>query len=97
MNPYQFRISVIVLFVVFLVVTPLKSEAKDTTGFQFGGYMRSGFGGGFENLALGQVARFSLAFPGGSIDELSSNGSVRPVNRFVLYKTTLDLTCTTWM
>lgn len=51
----------------------------------------SGFGGGFEDLALGSFAKLSLAFLGGSIDELASNGSVQPVNEFVFNKTTLDL------
>jgi maltoporin len=52
----------------------------------------SGFGGGFEDLRLGNTAKLSLAYLGGSIDELSSSGSVQPENEFMLNKTTLDLT-----
>ena len=51
----------------------------------------SGFGGGFEDLRVGRTALVSLAFLGGSIDELAPNGSVQPENEFVLNKTTLDL------
>jgi len=51
----------------------------------------SGFGGGFEGWSLGRAMKFSLALLGGSIDDLSSNGSVVPVNQFVLNKTTADL------
>jgi maltoporin len=51
----------------------------------------SGFGGGFEDLVIGRQVKLSLAFLGGSIDELASNGSVQPVNEFVLNKTTFDL------
>jgi len=51
----------------------------------------SGFGGGFEDLRIGGLANLSLAFLGGSIDELTSSGSVQPVNEFVLNKTTIDL------
>jgi len=52
----------------------------------------SGFGGGFEDLLLGQSVKLSLAYLGGSIDELTSRGSVQPLNEFVFNKTTLDLT-----
>jgi maltoporin len=52
----------------------------------------SGFGGGFEDLLVGRSAKLSLAYLGGSIDELSSSGSVQPLNEFMLNKTTLDLT-----
>ncbi|MEN8202735.1 MAG: carbohydrate porin [Bacteroidota bacterium] len=52
----------------------------------------SGFGGGIEDLLIGNSAKISLAYLGGSIDELSSNGSVQPLNEFVFNKTTLDLT-----
>lgn len=51
----------------------------------------SGFGGGFEDLEIGRMGTLAVTFLGGSIDELSSNGSVQPVNEFVLNKTTLDL------
>lgn len=50
----------------------------------------SGFGGGFENLKLGNAMNFSFAFLGGSIDNLQSNGNVYPENRFALQKTTFD-------
>lgn len=52
----------------------------------------SGFGGGFEDLLFGKSAKLSLAYLGGSIDELTSSGSVQPTNEFVFNKTTLDLT-----
>ncbi len=51
----------------------------------------SGFGGGFEDLQVGTFGALSLAFLGGSIDELTSSGSVQPENEFVLNKTTIDL------
>lgn len=51
----------------------------------------SGFGGGIENLQIGKSMKLSLAYLGGSIDELTSNGNVQPVNEFVFNKTTLDL------
>lgn len=51
----------------------------------------SGFGGGFEDLAIGNFANLALAFLGGSIDELTSRGSVQPLNEFTFNKTTLDL------
>jgi maltoporin len=51
----------------------------------------SGFGGGFENLLIGNSVKLSMAYLGGSIDELASNGSVQPVNEFLFNKTTLDL------
>jgi maltoporin len=51
----------------------------------------SGFGGGFEDLRIGNLGNLSLAFLGGSIDEFTSRGSVQPENEFVLNKTTLDL------
>ena len=51
----------------------------------------SGFGGGFEGLRIGNFGDLSLAFLGGSIDELTSSGSVQPENEFVLNKTTFDL------
>ena len=52
----------------------------------------SGFGGGFEDLVLGNSFKLSLAYLGGSIDQLTSNGNVQPSNQFLLNKTTLDLT-----
>lgn len=51
----------------------------------------SGFGGGFEDLMLGESLKLSLAFLGGSIDQLTSNGTVLPTNEFGFNKTTLDL------
>jgi len=51
----------------------------------------SGFGGGFEDLQLGSRLKLAVAFLGGSIDELSPNGSVRPQNEFMFNKTTLDM------
>lgn len=51
----------------------------------------SGFGGGFEDLLLWNSLRLSLAYLGGSIDQLTSNGNVQPSNQFLLNKTTLDL------
>jgi len=51
----------------------------------------SGFGGGFEDLRLGSFGNLSVAFLGGSIDELTSSGSVQPENEFVLNKTTIDM------
>jgi len=52
----------------------------------------SGFGGGFENLLLWNSVKLSVAFLGGSIDQLTSNGNVQPENEFVFNKTTLDMT-----
>ena len=52
----------------------------------------SGFGGGFEDLSVGNFAKLSLAYLGGSIDELTSSGSVQPLTEFSFNKTTLDLT-----
>lgn len=51
----------------------------------------SGFGGGIEDLLLGNSMKFSLAYLGGSIDELTSNGNVLPENEFAFNKTTLDM------
>ncbi len=51
----------------------------------------SGFGGGVEAIALGKTLKLSVAFLGGSIDDLQSNGNVYPEEYFVLNKTTLDL------
>jgi maltoporin len=50
----------------------------------------SGFGGGLENLKLGG-ARFALAWLGGSIDELDSNGTVVPPGQLRVNKNTFDL------
>jgi maltoporin len=50
----------------------------------------SGFGGGIEDLKLGSP-RFALAWLGGSIDELNSNGTVVPPGQFRVNKNTFDL------
>lgn len=52
----------------------------------------SGFGGGIEDLVLWNGFKLSLAYLGGSIDQLTSNGNVQPINEIVFNKTTLDLT-----
>lgn len=51
----------------------------------------SGFGGGFEDLLLWNSFKISLAYLGGSIDELTPSGNVQPANEFVFNKTTMDL------
>ncbi len=50
----------------------------------------SGFGGGVEDIALGNRVKLSVAMLGGSIDDLQSNGNVYPEDYFVLNKTTFD-------
>jgi len=50
----------------------------------------SGFGGGVEGIPLGSFAKGSLAYIGGSIDELEPDGTVRPENQFALNKSTFD-------
>lgn len=44
------------------------------------------------NHFLWNSLKFSVAFLGGSIDQLTSNGNVQPENEFVFNKTTLDMT-----
>ncbi len=52
----------------------------------------SGFGGGFEDLVLnGKSLKLAVAFLGGSIDQLQSNGNVYPENNFIFNKTTIDV------
>jgi maltoporin len=51
----------------------------------------SGFGGGVEDLSLGGSRRLALAWLGGSIDELQSNGAVVPPGQFQIDKNTFDL------
>ena len=51
----------------------------------------SGFGGGFEDYVLWKEVKLSVAFLGGTIDQLNSNGTVFPENDFILNKTTMDL------
>ncbi len=50
----------------------------------------SGFGGGVEGLRLGGI-QLAVAWLGGSIDELTSNGTVVPAGQFQLNKNTLDV------
>ena len=52
----------------------------------------SGFGGGMEDLNLGRDVKLSVAFLGGSIDQLTSNGTVQPENTFSFNKVTMDVT-----
>jgi maltoporin len=51
----------------------------------------SGFGGGVENISVGESARFAVALIGGSSDELDSNGSVPTDDLFRFNKSTFDL------
>ena len=51
----------------------------------------SGFGGGLEGVRLGEKARLGLAWLGGSVDELNSDGTVPPPGSFQLSKNTFDL------
>lgn len=50
----------------------------------------SGFGGGIEDVRLGN-SMFALALLGGSVDELRSDGRVVPENEFVFNKFTADV------
>jgi len=52
----------------------------------------SGFGGGLDSVRVGGGAlRAGFAWLGGSVNELESNGSVRPSGSFQLSKNTFDL------
>ncbi|MEN8157863.1 MAG: carbohydrate porin [Bacteroidota bacterium] len=51
----------------------------------------TGFGGGFEGLALGESMRLAVAYLGGSIDQLNPDGTVKPENQFSFNKSTLDI------
>lgn len=51
----------------------------------------TGFGGGVEDISIGEVGDVALAWIGGSIDELRPNGSVRADDEFQFNKNTLDL------
>jgi hypothetical protein len=51
----------------------------------------SGFGGGIEDIALGEDARLAVAWIGGTQDQLNSNGTVLPQDLFRFNKNTLDL------
>jgi maltoporin len=50
----------------------------------------SGFGGGVENISIGESARFAVAWIGGSSDQLDSNGSVPADDLFRFNKNTFD-------
>jgi maltoporin len=50
----------------------------------------SGFGGGLEGVRLGEKARLGVAWLGGSLNELNSNGTVPPPGSFQLSKNTFD-------
>lgn len=54
----------------------------------------SGYGGGMENLDLGEKAKLGIAWIGGSIDELDSNGAVFQDPDGQLRKDSLDLSLT---
>jgi maltoporin len=54
----------------------------------------SGFGGGLEGVRLGQSAKLGVAWLGGSLNELNSNGTVPPPGSFQLSKNTFDLRLT---
>jgi maltoporin len=51
----------------------------------------SGFGGGLEGVRLGERARLAVAWLGGSVSELNSDGTVPPPGSFQLSKNTFDL------
>jgi len=51
----------------------------------------SGFGGGFEGVRVGEKARFAVAWLGGSLNELNSDGTVPPPGSFQFSKSTFDL------
>ena len=51
----------------------------------------SGFGGGIEDIALGQSVRLAAAWIGGTQDQLDPNGTVPPEEPFRLNKNTLDV------
>jgi maltoporin len=51
----------------------------------------SGFGGGLENVALGEHARLAAAWLGGTLDQLDSNGTLPPDEPFRFNKNTLDV------
>jgi len=50
----------------------------------------SGFGGGIEDIALGENAKFAVAWIGGSEDQLDPNGSLPPPGPFRFNKNTYD-------
>jgi len=51
----------------------------------------SGFGGGLEGVKVGEKSRLALAWLGGSVNDLTSSGSVPPPGSFQLAKNTFDL------
>ena len=51
----------------------------------------SGFGGGLEGVRLGEKPRLGVAWLGGSLNELNSNGTVPPAGSFQLSKNTFDV------
>jgi len=51
----------------------------------------SGFGGGLEGIRFGEKVRFGVAWLGGSVNQLNSNGTVPPPGSFQLSKNTFDV------
>ena len=51
---------------------------------------QSGFGGGIEDIAIGDDARFAAAWIGGTQDQLNANGTVLPQELFRFNKNTFD-------
>jgi maltoporin len=51
----------------------------------------SGFGGGIEGVRVGEKARLAVAWLGGSVNDLTSSGTVPPPGSFQLAKNTFDL------
>ena len=51
----------------------------------------SGFGGGVEDIAVGDDARMAVAWIGGTQDELNSNGTVPSTDLYRLNKNTFDV------
>jgi maltoporin len=51
----------------------------------------SGFGGGVEDIELGEQARLAVAWIGGTQDELDPNGTVPPPDLFRFNKNTFDV------
>ncbi len=51
----------------------------------------SGFGGGFEDVALGEHARLAVAWIGGTQDQLDPNGTLPPADLFRFNKNTFDV------
>jgi maltoporin len=51
----------------------------------------SGFGGGLDGLSLGETAKLSFAWLGGSLNKLEPSGTVPPPGSFQLSKNTFDL------